>query len=61
MEKQSLEEAINIIIDALEESNINEMDKIELMMSLNKLLANYDKSIKVLQRGWKKNENKKEI
>ena len=54
MEKESLEKAIDIILKALEESSINEVDKVELMINLNKFLENYDKEIKTLQRRNKK-------
>lgn len=54
MERESLENAINIILKALEESNIDEVDKVELMINLTKFLENYDKEIKTLQRRYKK-------
>lgn len=43
MQKESIEEAVNIIIDALYNSNINVVDKTELMMNINHFLENYEK------------------
>lgn len=52
MEKKSLIEARNLIIDTLSKSNIDDLDKLELMLNLSLLLneEKYDKSIKVLQK-----------
>ena len=41
MQKESLEIAVDIIIDALDKSDINIMDKVELMRNLKTLLENY--------------------
>lgn len=49
MQKESLEIAVDIIIDALDKSDINIMDKVELMRNLKTLLENYEEDIHVLQ------------
>lgn len=49
MQKESLEIAVDIIIDALDKSDINIMDKVELMRNLKTLLENYEEDIQVLQ------------
>lgn len=50
MKTNSLKEAINVIIDALENSNMEQIDKVELELNLYKFLESYDKNIKVLQK-----------
>ena len=50
MKSNSLKEAINVIINALENSNMEQIDKVELELNLYKFLESYDKNIKVLQK-----------
>ena len=46
MKQDSLFKALDIIIKALENSNIDKVDKVELMLNLRWFLLNYDKQIK---------------
>ena len=46
MNQQSLNKAIDIIIDSIQKSDINELDKMELIMNLYIFLTNYDNAIK---------------
>jgi len=50
MNKESLIKAREIIIQSLSESNINNLDKLELMLNLNNFLQEneYEENIKVL-------------
>ena len=50
MNKESLIEAREIIIQSLSESNINNLDKLELMLNINKFLdeKEYEENIKIL-------------
>ena len=52
MKKESLELALDLIIDALDKSTINIVDKVEIMRNLSCLLSyeNYEKDIKILQK-----------
>ena len=47
MQKESIEEARKIIITSLNESNIEKLDKFELMLNINHFLENYNEMIKV--------------
>ena len=52
METSSLEELKDIIINGLDKSNINQLDKTELMLNMTKILESkeiYQKNIKVLK------------
>ena len=51
MEKESLIIASNLIIDVIDKSNINIVDKVELMRNLSELLKeeNYKRDIEILQ------------
>ena len=46
MEQQSLNKATDLIISTIQNSDINELDKMELMMNLYIFLTNYDNAIK---------------
>ena len=46
MEQGSLKKATELIIDAIQNSEINIVDKMELMMNLYIFLNNYDEAIK---------------
>lgn len=50
MNKESLIKAREIIIQSLSESNINNLDKLELMLNINNFLQEneYEENIKVL-------------
>lgn len=52
MQKESLEELKDIIINGLDKSNMNQIDKTELMLNMTKFIENpeqYKKNIKVLK------------
>ena len=55
MQKESIEEALKIITDSIYNSNINVIDKYELLLNINYLLTNYEKETgsKVLKIGEK--------
>lgn len=60
MNKKSLEKAREIIFDALKNSTISDLDKVELMMNVDNFLRseNYDDNIKTLnirrlERKWR--------
>ena len=46
MKQESLREASSIIIEAISNSNIEQRDKLELMMNLYLFIENYYKAIK---------------
>lgn len=50
MKKESLEIAIDLIIDAIDKSDIDITDKVELMRNLSELLKpeNYEHDLKIL-------------
>ena len=50
MKQESLEIAINLIIDAIDDSDIELADKVELMHNLSELLKpeNYEHDLKIL-------------
>lgn len=50
MDKESLIKAKEILIKTIGNSNINRIDKAELLINIFNLLSNYDESIKVLQK-----------
>lgn len=50
MKKESLEKASNIIIKALEKSDIEELDKLEIMLNVFQFLQNYHKDIDILRK-----------
>lgn len=52
MKQESLEKAIELIIEALEKGDIEIVDKTELMLNESKFLDKdkYEKNIKVLQK-----------
>lgn len=58
MNKKSLEEMKDIIINGLDKSQtIDALEKVELMLNLSKMLENeetYEKSIKVLKKAFKR-------
>lgn len=47
MQKESIEEAIEICINNIHNSNINIVDKMELLINIKTFLENYDEMIKV--------------
>lgn len=47
MQKESIEEAIEICINNIHNSNINIVDKMELLINVRTFLENYDEMIKV--------------
>lgn len=52
MQKESLEELKDIIINGLDKSNMNQLDKTELMLNMIKIIDSketYQKNIKVLK------------
>jgi len=52
MKGESLEKASSIIVKALIEANIDELDKIELVLNLNNFLNknNYEENVKILSK-----------
>ena len=46
MEQESLNEATRLVVDAIQNSNINIVDKVELLMNINTFLENYHEAIK---------------
>lgn len=50
MKKESLEKASNVIIKALEKADIEELDKLELMLNIFQFLQNYHEDINVLRK-----------
>ena len=58
MKKESIKQAINVIIDGLNNSNIDQLDKVELMTNLYNFLEHYDEDIKVLRKEVVRNERK---
>lgn len=53
MSKEELEEALDIIVDSICKSKMNNYAKIELMMNLKKFFENYDKNIRTLRESEK--------
>lgn len=56
MQEESIEKASKIIITSLNESNIEKLDKYELIMNINYFLMNYEETTgsKVLKKELKK-------
>lgn len=50
MKKESLEKASNIIIKALEKSDIEELDKLEIMLNVFQFLENYHRDLDILRK-----------
>ena len=46
MQEESLKKAIKIITDTIYNSNINVIDKYELLLNINQFLMNYEKETK---------------
>lgn len=46
MEQESLNKATELVINAIQNSNINVVDKLELLMNINNFLENYHEAIK---------------
>ena len=46
MQKESLNEATRLVVEAIQNSNINVVDKLELLINLSNFLANYHEAIK---------------
>ena len=61
MQKESLELAINTIIESIEKLDINMYDKVELMINLRNFLDErlYDENIKVLNQNIKRKVRRK--
>ena len=58
MKKESIKQAINVIIEGLNNSNIEQIDRIELMTNLYNFLEHYDEDIKILRKEVVRNERK---
>lgn len=58
MNKEEIEEAFDIIIDAISKSNLSNYTKVELMINIKLFMENYDKSIRIL-RNAKHEEDKR--
>lgn len=50
MQKESLEVIKEKLVDLLNNTNIDTIDKIELLINLNCFLSEYDENIKILRR-----------
>ena len=61
MQKESLDLAINTIIESIEKLDINMYDKVELMINLRNFLDErlYDENIKVLNQNIKRKVRRK--
>jgi hypothetical protein len=46
MQKESIEEAIKIVCDTIYNSNINVVDKYELLLNINYFLTHYEEQTK---------------
>lgn len=46
MKQESIKQATNIIIDAISDSDIEPLDKMELLMNINHFLMNYEEKTK---------------
>ena len=46
MEQESLNEATRLVVEAIQNSDINVVDKVELLMNINTFLENYHEAIK---------------
>ena len=46
MQKESLNEATKLVVEAIQNSNINVVDKLELLINLSNFLDNYHEAIK---------------
>ena len=58
MKSESIRKAINVILKALEETTMDDYDRLELSYNLYKFLDNYEKNIKVLNKSLRsKDEN----
>ena len=58
MKKESIKQAINVIIEELNNSNIDQIDRVEIMTNLYNFLEHYDEDIKVLRKEVVRNERK---
>lgn len=58
MNKESLEKIKDKFIDIIENTNIDNADKLELLMNIWLFLENYEENIKILQKYGKKRELK---
>ena len=50
MSIEEINEATEIVLNAVMNSNLNNYAKLELMLNLRMFLANYDKNINILRR-----------
>lgn len=50
MTSDSLDQALEIIIKAIEKSDISVYDKVELLININLFLKDYEDNIKVLKK-----------
>ena len=50
MKKETLIKARNIVADLIKETELETIEKLELMINLDKFLENYDENIKVLSK-----------
>ena len=57
MQKESLEEAIKVIIESIEKLNINIYDKLELMLNIYHFLDNYNENVRNLNENIKRRKS----
>jgi len=54
MTQEEIEEGLDIILEAISNSKLNNYAKIELMLNLKKFFLNYNKNIKILRENDKR-------
>ena len=50
MNKDSINIAVDVIVNALDTCEMNPVDKVELLINLSKFLQSYDNNIRVLRK-----------
>lgn len=61
MSNEELNEATEVIINALMNSELNNYAKLELMLNLRRFLADYDKNVSILRKELKEGDRKWKI
>ena len=54
MKKESLEKAKELLLETIGKSNIEQPDKLELILNIYSFLTNYDEDLKVLKNNQKR-------
>ena len=58
MEQQQIEQASDLIIDTIANSNLDSCTKLELLINMKNFFENYNENIKLLNKEMRKNERK---